>query len=363
MSEHDPHISDLELPALGVSSEPMATGAGSTVSAVERHLFGELADPEVRRGIDANASRARRAVAAGATEASIYEAGRVPMAGGEVIFGDAPATILKVCDPGDPMARLDLLQYQGLVPKALAAAQHDLTHGWHWLGEPPPPDPTPEDRIREGKAAGVRFPEVGDIVVLMTPAPKSYRGVVLYPLRARVVAIVETKLGLPNPVFNPDHVESLANQRLRPTKIWLDLELEEDQPEKIDQEWPPKQRRVDLAGYLPLNVPGPLGPHERGAGWVFEAVNPQVIPPDPTYMRPADSPCDRCGGVILPANDSVKLYAVDFKHQVNPGEVREAFARICRPCADLVGRFVFMSSPGPAGEIASGAEPVEFATA
>ena len=318
-----------------------------TVSEVERRLFGEMADPEVRRAIEVGAARARRAVAAGASEASIYSVGRIPEPEGEVIFQDAPATILKVCDPGDPMARLDLLQYQAAVPKALAAVQHDLNHGWHWLGEPPPPDPTPEDRIREAKAAGVRFPDIGDSLVVMVAAPKSYRGTVLYPLRARVVAIAETKLGLQNPAFNHEHAESVANQRFRPTKIWLDLELEEDQPETIDREWPLEQRHVDLAGYRPENVPGPLGPHERGAGWSFDALNPQVISRDHPRMRPSDAPCDRCGGQIRPHNDSVRFYAADHKHHLNFGDVRQYFAAVCRPCADKIGRFVFMSSPEP----------------
>ena len=366
-------ISDEDQPLLGEASELMATGAGSMVSAVERLLFGELADPEVRRGIDANASKARRAVAAGATEASIYEAGRVPMTGGEVIFGDAPATILKVCVPGEAMSPLDLLQYQGAVPKALAAVQHDLNHGWHWLGEPPPPDPTPEDRIREAKAAGIRFPEVGDSVVVMVPAPKSYRGVILYPLRARVVAVVETKLGLPNLAFNPGYGESVANQRFMPTEIWMDLELEEDQPDKIDREWSPEQRRVDLAGYRPENIPGPInpvGPQKRSVSWAFHGNTPQVVAPDHLRLRLPDAPCDRCGDLIRPQSDSVGFYAADPKHHLNSGDIRDCFASLCRPCADLVGRFVFMSSPEPpfvrspaTDEIPSGSETVESSLA
>ena len=355
-------ISDDDQTLLGEVFEPASTGNGSSFHEIEKLLFGDLADPAVRRAreagtseaqqaLEVEASRVRLALAPGATEASLYAVGRLPEIGGEVIFQNAPATVLKVHRAGEAMTTLDLVQYRQGNPQAFAAVEHDRTLGWSWLGEPPPPDPTPADRIREARAAGVRFPGVGSTVVLMRAAPRSLRGVVQYPLLAQVLAIVDAKLGLPNPAFGHDGgVAILGIPRAEPrfpSTIWLNLEIEREQPVEIDREWPPEQRAADLADFQPCNVAGPLGPYDRKEGWGFPPRSTLVLPPDQHNLGNSDRPCDRCGSLIRPIDEAIKLYASGGRNRLNEGTIRDCFAKLCKSCADFVGHLVFESGPEP----------------
>ncbi len=314
--EPDPTtIAAEQLRALAPGKEP---GPIEGVTDVERQLFGDLADPEARqaaeakqsaeaRATEALATEVRVAVEAGATDASLYEPGRVPMPGDEVIFRRGPATVLKVRDPGSAMGRLDLLRYHLGSPEAFAAVEHDLSAGWHWLGEPPPPEPTAADRVRAAIAAGQSIPKVGSTVLLVRSMPRSFRGTELVGLRSRVVAVADV-VG---------------------DRITLDLEVEEEAGPLA-------------APATPGLVTGVVGPVEVEEGWAPTKWYPRALqPPQQDF---ASRPCDRCL-LPIPPGTAVKFVAQDGKRRVNFGVSLSAFAQLCQGCADAYGRLAFQGPP------------------
>lgn len=283
----------------------LGTNATPGVSDLERSLLGDLADPVRRAAVADLAVRIKAAVDAGATEASRYEAGRIPEARGEVIYRSAPAEILAVLDAGDPMSRLDLLQYRGGRPEAFSAVVHDLSCGWSWLGEGPPPDPTGEDRVRAAVAAGKPVPGVGTPVRLVRAKPRSYRGTEFVYLRARVAAVVDVVGG----------------------SITLDLEVLDALGDGLDP---------TTASGLVRGVEGPVDGRE---GWSTANRESLFVEVD---RRTFDHvPCERCGSPLR-HDERVKLCAHTWDDR-DP----QAYAVVCRTCADQLGRLAFVA-PAPA---------------
>ena len=296
-------------PVAAPGSPSVLDAPGGGVSGLERSLLGDLADAGVRRAVEDLAGRNRRAVENGATDASQYEADRVPEFGGEVIYRGFPAQVLKVRDPGRSMSSLDLLQYHTGRPEAFTAVEHDRDHGWHWLGEPPPPDPTGADRVRAAIAAGRPVPKVGDVVHLIRAKPRSYKGIELIALRAKVLAQVDV-IG---------------------SKIILDLEVLDELVDGLEA--------ATASGI----VCGVEGPDEHREGWAASAWASRFQEPDTRSLHL--QPCDLCGAKMN------HLQAVQFLSRThNDYHSPTIFAQLCLTCADQFGRLAFKpTEPEPAG--------------